>query len=189
LKNNRASIILLGWVTLLGFSGLGFALLYFFHDVAPLQLLLSGVPIWWQTGAGLAVGWIMGLMALRLLQHPYIQPAAERYEKLIASFELRPTDVVFISFCAGFGEEILFRGAVQLWLGVWLTAIVFVAIHGYLNPRNLRISVYGVFMTLAIALIGYLRMHLGIWSAISAHFAIDVVLLFAVLKKYEGRTE
>ena len=54
------------------------------------------------------------------------------------------TDALFISFCAGFGEEILFRTGMQHYLGILITSIFFVAIHGYLNPFNWRYSLYGL---------------------------------------------
>jgi membrane protease YdiL (CAAX protease family) len=177
----------LGWITLIGFSALGFGILYYAAGLTPLQILFEGQPIWWQITVGLISGAGIGLAALKLLEHPYVQPAAAVYEKLILSFNLRPGDVVFISFCAGFGEEILFRGAVQHYLGIWAAAVIFVAIHGYLNPRNTRIMVYGLFMTLSIGLLGYMREQMGIWTAISGHFTIDVVLLFGVLLRQHNR--
>lgn len=146
-----------------------------------MEFLLEGNPIWQQVTVGLCGGILAGMAGVNLLRHPYIRPAAQRYQKLILQFNLKPVDVIFLSFCAGFGEEILFRGAIQSYLGIWPTAIGFVAIHGYLNPRNLRISIYGSFMTLAIAGIGYLCVYFGIWSAIAAHFAIDIVLFMSVL--------
>ena len=78
---------------------------------------------------------------------------------------------------AGFGEEILFRACIQQYWGIWITAIFFVAIHGYLNPKDWRLSIYGLFMTFIIVIIGYMYQFFGLWSAIFAHFAIDLYLL------------
>jgi hypothetical protein len=60
--------------------------------------------------------------------------------------------------------------------------VLFVAIHGYLNPKNWKLSIYGAYMCLVIGGIGYLCDYLGITAAIAAHFAIDVVLLYALVK-------
>ena len=81
-----------------------------------------------------------------------------------------------MSFAAGVGEEILFRGAIQPFIGVWPTAIGFVAIHGYLNPMNLKMSIYGILMVVVSAGIGYLFKYEGLYAAITAHFLIDLVL-------------
>jgi len=62
-------------------------------------------------------------------------------------------------------------------MGIIITAILFVAIHGYLNPRNWRISIYGVFMTAGIVLLGYLAETMGLLVAIVAHTIIDIYLL------------
>jgi membrane protease YdiL (CAAX protease family) len=104
---------------------------------------------------------------------------------LIAKFGLGWNEILFVSFCAGFGEELLFRGSLQYLLGIWTTAIIFVALHGYINPRDWRISVYGLFMTLAIASLGYATEHIGIWSAVVAHTIIDIILFRFLVNKGE----
>ncbi|MBK7566807.1 MAG: CPBP family intramembrane metalloprotease [Bacteroidetes bacterium] len=43
--------------------------------------------------------------------------------------------MLFLSFCAGVGEELLFRGAIQPWLGIWLTALLFI-FYTDLNPKD-----------------------------------------------------
>jgi len=75
------------------------------------------------------------------------------------------------------GEEILFRGAFQPLFGLWIVAIVFVAIHGYLNLFDWKISIYGLYMVLVAAGFGYLFSGFGIIAASSAHFAFDVIML------------
>ena len=67
-------------------------------------------------------------------------------------------------------------------LGIWLTAVVFVGIHGYLNPKNWRISIYGIYLTIVIALTGYLSKHFGLTTAIITHMIIDVILFYKLAK-------
>ena len=64
----------------------------------------------------------------------------------------------------------------QYYAGIWITSIVFIAIHGYLNPKNWRLSIYGLYMTAVIVGLSYLFEELGMIFAISAHFAIDLFL-------------
>ena len=95
--------------------------------------------------------------------------------------------IIFISFCAGVGEEILFRGVLQPLIGIWITAVLFVAIHGYLNPVNWRISIYGIYLTLVIGIIGHLTDWLGLTTAIIAHMIIDVILFYKINQKFQTK--
>ena len=108
----------------------------------------------------------------------FMKPVLDKYKNMIISSEIDLQLIFFISFCAGVGEEILFRGVIQPLIGVWITSLIFVAIHGYLNPTNWRISIYGIYLTLSIALIGYLSNWLGLCTAIAAHMIIDVILFY-----------
>lgn len=80
---------------------------------------------------------------------------------------------LFVAFTAGFGEEVLFRGVLQKWLGWWPQAIVFGLSHAA-GGDPVQIVV-----TLLIGLLfGYL-VHRGhsLWLVISAHFTYDIGLL------------
>lgn len=107
-----------------------------------------------------------------------MKPVLSKYQKMIISSDIDIQLIFFISFCAGVGEEILFRGVIQPLAGIWITSILFVAIHGYLNPMNWRISIYGVFLTVSIALVGFLSNYLGLTSAIVSHMIIDIILFY-----------
>ena len=109
-------------------------------------------------------------------------PVLEKYKTLINTFELDLPLIFFVSFCAGFGEETLFRGVLQPLLGIWVTALIFVAIHGYLNPNNWKISIYGAYLTIAIGIIGYLSDYFGLTTAIISHMVIDVILFYKLTK-------
>jgi membrane protease YdiL (CAAX protease family) len=168
----------LAWVTLLGFPLIGWIILYFFRD-DPLQIMFrssSSIPI--QLVIGVGSGTLLGLGARWLITRRFLNDVGIKYARIIQNFGISGVGIWFVSFCAGFGEELLFRGAIQPLAGIWVTAIVFVAIHGYLDPRDWKISAYGLFMTLAIAALGYLTEHFGIWAAATAHMMIDVVLFY-----------
>lgn len=167
---------LAGWGTLIGFPLLGALILFLFGEPVVGQMFRSELNIILQIGLGGAVGVLLGLGAKWVVTRPFLLPVAGRYSRLMQGLGLKSGHVYFLSFCAGFGEELLFRGALQPLAGIWITAIIFVAIHGYLNPRNWRISVYGIYMTLAIALLGYLTEWWGIFAACTAHMAIDIIL-------------
>lgn len=131
---------------------------------------------------GLISGIVAAIIGLCLVQ---ILPESKLNKVLDGIIEkLNPQwyHIIFYSFCAGVGEEILFRGAVQSYIYLWPTAILFVLIHGYLNIKDKSMFFYGVFLVLISASFGYLHNYLGIYAAISAHFIYDVVM-FAYMKK------
>jgi hypothetical protein len=130
-----------------------------------------------QCGVGLAVGTAVGFGAWALIALPFQRSVYNQYARLIQSLRLSWADIIFVSLCAGFGEEILFRWAVQPLLGVWVTAVLFVALHGYLSPKNWRLTIYGLYLVGVIAGLGYLCTALGVVSAAVAHTVIDVILL------------
>lgn len=174
---SRSSFFILGFITLFGFSALGFAIIYFFGNNAWFEMFQGNYSFLTQVPLGLAYGFATGFLGWKLIRSKWLNQSLNRYANLIQALELNIHEIIFISFCAGFGEEVLFRGAIQPFLGVWITAVVFVAIHGYLNPKDWKVSVYGLFMTLIIAGIGYGFLYLGIWFSIFAHIAIDIILI------------
>src|SRR5690606_14751744 len=90
--------------------------------------------------------------------------------------KLSRAGMLVLSLCAGIGEELFFRAGIQPFLGIWWTAILFVFIHGYLDPRNWRISIYGLVMVGIIAWFGYRFETIGIVAAMIAHAAFDFIL-------------
>jgi len=132
---------------------------------------------------GTLLGAISALVAIQIIRIPAIQNASKKYTDIISRIQLTLPLVVLISISAGLGEEILFRLVIQNLIGLWPAALIFVAIHGYLNPMNWRISIYGFYLVLIAASFGYLYNNLGIWSATMAHATFDFVLLFYV--KYD----
>lgn len=149
-----------------------------FSDTVNLQLAITGdgnysMQLLWGAiaGLGIAVG------AHLLIASPLLNEVNTSYARLLGRFRLTFSEILLISLCAGVGEEMLFRGAVQPFLGIPIASVLFVAIHGYLNPRDWRLSVYGIFMTAGIALLGYLCHTRGLLSAIVGHTLIDVYLL------------
>lgn len=178
----RSRLTGLAWLTLLGFPAVGWLILFFFRD-EPLDVMFrSYSPVLQQIAIGLFIGTVLGLAARWIITRPFLNDVGIKYARIIQKFRISTASIWFVSFCAGFGEELLFRGAIQSLIGIWITAFVFVAIHGYLDPRDWKISIYGLFMTFAIAGLGYLTEIFGIWTAASAHMMIDVVLFYYLTK-------
>jgi len=176
----KSRLYAMGFATLLGFPMIGITLVGFiesnpwefeFNWLYPHNLII-------QLGVGLAFGILAGYIAWSIVNHKSFIQIKMKYGVLIHSFRMSTRQIIFISFCAGVGEEFLFRGIIQPYWGVWITAIFFVAIHGYLDPRDRKMMIYGMTMTVVIGILGYMKIYLGLVAPMAAHFAIDVVLLY-----------
>ena len=168
--------------TLVGFPLIGWGILSIFEDNALSIIFRSPINIWIQVPTGIALGFILGYGAKFIVSQPFLNDVQEKYSRVIAGLNLNEWQIIFISLCAGFGEELLFRGAIQPLIGLWITAIVFVAIHGYLNPRDWKMTLYGIYMTVAIAALGYYTDYVGVIGASLAHAGIDYVLFKHLIK-------
>lgn len=160
----------------------------FFFDTADVNtLFITRSSYMLEVLVGLLYGLISSFLAWRLIGHPYMTEIKTHYGGIIASIKMKPIDIVFVSFCAGFGEEILFRGAIQPAWGIWITSIVFVALHGYLTPTNLKVSIYGFYLLLVIAGIGFMNDCFGLTACIVAHTVIDIYLFAKLSFKKKQR--
>ena len=173
----------IGLLTLVGFPIFGFLLCHGF-DLSKLPDFLQMqqfqvIPI----GYGGMFGFIYAFIALPLMQAPVFDGLSYCMETLIGQLKLTFLGGIFLSVCAGVGEELFFRAALQPYLGVWLSSVIFVAIHGYLNPWNWRFSLYGLIILPFIVLLSYGFEYFGLWFAIAAHFAYDAVLFTAIVRE------
>lgn len=180
--NLRSRILFFGWITLLLFPIPGFLLRYFIDGESIIHFLepenIQIIPI----GLGLELGFVYGFLAYIIMQAPFFDTVPSKIDVLIAQMNLKFRDGIFLSLCAGIGEELLFRSGIQPYLGWWIVAILFVALHGYLNPWNWRFSVYGLIVLPFIFLIALGFDFFGIWFCIAAHFAYDAVLFSIMIK-------
>lgn len=166
------TLILFPLPTIFGLSYLENIPLHIIFDLSHFQ----SVPIVY----GLELGIVYGFMALLFMRAPVFEEMPVRMEKIVESMHLNTWDALFLSICAGVGEELLFRSGVQFYLGPIITSILFVGIHGYLNPWNWRMSLYGIIVLPFIFLISYGFESFGLWFAVSAHTAYDFVLFLSM---------
>ncbi len=183
MKNVRSLTLALAAATVIGMPLLAWVIMSFLPDFDYPAYFISEEPILWQIAAGLLYGTIAAFLAQGIISLKFMKKLTFRYAEMIGSMNLNTNDIIFISFCAGFGEEVLFRGVIQPHLGILASSIIFVALHGYISFVNWRMSVYGAFMTLVIIGIGYLVEWGGLIPAIIAHTIIDVILLLFINQK------
>lgn len=186
MKRNKQILMQLALATLIAMPMIAIIVDHFSDDVDLQLLLLSGINPLMQILLGLVFGLVFGHLALFVSTRSFMKPVMNKYAQLFGAFELNQSEMIYISICAGVGEEILFRGALQPIMGIIITSILFVAIHGYIHPKNWRISIYGILMTLVIIGIGYITVHIGLISAIFAHAMIDYYLILRMPRNAEA---
>ncbi|MEX1192816.1 MAG: CPBP family intramembrane glutamic endopeptidase [Brumimicrobium sp.] len=173
---------ILGWITFLLFPTIAFLALWFFEDIHFLEILELDNIFTLLTLVGLAFGLLYGIVILGLTQFPIFEEMSSKQERILKSLNLGWGDVFFMSFCAGFGEEILFRAGIQTWLGPWLTTFIFIAIHGYFNPLSWKQSMMGVVLFPFILSLAYAYESYGLWFCVAAHFSYDLIMFSMALK-------
>lgn len=186
---SKRSIYILGFITLLVFP-LPAYFYWFWQDGVSLKDFIRWEEILKpETAFGMIFGVIYAFFALLFMGAPVFEEMPNRVENLVKSMRLTIFDALFLSICAGVGEELLFRAGIQPLLGVWTTSIFFVAIHGYLNPRNWRMSLYGLLVLPFIVLISFGYTTFGQWFSIGAHFSYDLVLFMTIIADKEETIE
>ncbi len=176
MKPRKALAPSLAFLTLLLFGAAGVALIVL-QERGLRAVLIGEGDVFFQIMLGSVGGILIAFLAWYIIALKFMAPVRSRYSRMIGPLMSRRSDRILVSICAGIGEELFFRGALQFWLGIVATAIIFVAIHGYLNPRNWRISLYGTFLTLAMVALGWAAMEFGLLAPMIAHAIIDIVLL------------
>ncbi len=180
---NIYKIRLLGLVTLLLFPLPGFYLLDYFHETSLTEFFdVQNIKLI-SIGYGLELGFAYAFIAYLFMKAPFFEQLPNRVDLIIDQLPLTYADGIFLSICAGIGEELLFRAGIQPLLGPWITSIIFVALHGYLNPWNWKFSMYGLIVLPLIFIISFGFIHLGLWFSISAHFAYDAVLFVIMIRE------
>jgi membrane protease YdiL (CAAX protease family) len=139
---------------------------------------LGGSPAAWQLGVGPAIGAALGLVvvALTRVASKHFQWARD----LRASFRdllgpLSGKEIVILALASSIGEELLFRGALMPWFGVWIQAAIFAALHIGPGKRFLPWTLSAFVLGVAFGLLALWTGNLG--GPIAAHFAINYLNL------------
>ena len=176
MTQQKRALLFLAGATMVGMPVLGAVIAWIF-DVNLYERWIGPAPLLVQLAVGVVMGLLAGFAARFIISRDFMRSVRLKYARMFGNLDLSLSEVMFIAICAGFGEELLFRGVIQPLLGIVITSVLFVAIHGYLNPKDWRVSVYGLFMSAVIFGFGLATDFFGIWSAIIAHTLVDVILL------------
>ncbi len=140
---------------------------------APTWMLLGGPAI------GVAVG--LAVVALTRLATKHFAWARE----LNSSFRdllgpLTGREILILALASSIGEELLFRGALLPWLGVWAQAALFAALHVGPKKRFLPWTASAFVLGAAFGELAVRTGNLG--GAIAAHFMINFLNLRYIVR-------
>lgn len=136
--------------------------------------LSPGIQIIGGMLVGIAIAFVVGSIEIH-------SPFFEDLQKIVrdALAEIRPKwgDYLFVSICAGWGEELFFRGLLQPVVGIWLASLFFALAHGVIPPFSRgRLGMF-LFLLVAGLLLGTVAETAGLAAAMALHAAYDFVLL------------
>lgn len=180
---SRASLVigLYGAMALLGLliaAGRGDPDLYRFGAVPHWPLLVG--PL-----AGVALGLAMvGLTRLATRRWKWARALHTSFHDLLGPLTTR--EITILALASSVGEELLFRGALLPWLGVWLQAVVFALLHVGPGKRFLPWTLSALLMGLAFGYLALWTTNLG--APIAAHFLINFLnLRYIVARDFKSR--
>jgi membrane protease YdiL (CAAX protease family) len=179
---NKRMILLLALITLIVFPIPSMLTRLYLNDVSPIELMDFGSFKLDRIFLGLEFGVSYALLSIILLRMSAFQEMPVKVEQLIKNMNLTITEGLFISFCAGFGEELLFRAGIQYYLGIVATSVIFIAVHGYFSISTPKNSLYGIVLLPFILLLSYGFEVWGLWFAIAAHFAYDAIIFISMIR-------
>jgi membrane protease YdiL (CAAX protease family) len=154
------------------------------------DLLLQGKPWPVQVVWGGAIGLLSAVLTKLLLSRAAWFDAYRRQMIELASrLDLSGFNPLWMSLCAGVGEELLFRGAVQPLAGLWLTSVIFTALHygsGGFRTMNRWKAFYALLIFLASLGFGAVCVQIGLIAAIVTHTVLDIVGLMTLRTPRRG---
>jgi membrane protease YdiL (CAAX protease family) len=91
---------------------------------------------------------------------------------------------LYLAVLTGFGEELLFRGAIQPFAGLLLTSALFGLLH---MGQNGILSAWSVWAFLAGLLLGWMYDETAsLWPPIIAHFCVNAVSILSLRRAYRN---
>ncbi len=133
--------------------------------------------------SGPAIGFLLGFIVVllsRVATHHFqwAQRLHSEFRSILG--ELSSRDIVILAFASAVGEELLFRGALMPWLGVWAQAALFGALHFGPGRRFLPWTLSALAVGVGF---GFLTRWTGdLGAAITAHFTINLLNLRYIVR-------
>jgi len=124
---------------------------------------------------GLFVVWLSRLATKKLM---WARRLHQEFRHILGP--LTNKEILLLALASSIGEELLFRGALQPWIGLWPQALIFALLH--IGP-GIRFLPWTISAFVLGALFGVLYSELGdLGAPIVAHFTINFINLHFISK-------
>jgi len=155
--------------------------IYLRHAAGQISFVL---PVATQVAIGLPVGGTLGvLIGFVALRSPWRASVVDGLLPL-RLVTAAAWSIVVVGILAGVAEEILFRAALQPWIGIWWTSLLFGLAHSGTARLHEGFSLgkmaYLVFAVGAGVLLGLLYESAGLFASMAAHASYDIGTLFVL---------
>lgn len=162
------------------------AILYYFNATAfMIPVVIGKANVWIQAGAGVAGGFLLSGITWLMGKWKYLNDVNFDFTLRLGIFNFSLQEILFLSFCAGVGEEIVFRGMIQPWLGILTTSFMFIALHGYMSYSSWPKVIFGLILFSVGTILGILGEYIGLLAAIVAHIIYDIIAFQRIQAEYE----
>lgn len=179
MQYSRNALLMLSLASAAVYVSLTLIIVHYAHDDGIASLFDHGFPLAGQLVSGFLFGILAaGFVAFVMFRTPIARILRDyTIVDMLAGMKFRRFDRAQVSFFAGVGEELLFRGALQPVIGLWLTSLLFVALHGYFKFTSIRHVLFGVMMFGLSVGLGLLFEWAGLIAAMTAHAVYDYIML------------
>lgn len=160
------------------FVAVAVVIIFFRHAAGPVSLRLHFAA---ELAIGLPLGAVLGVAVGLGLTRSALRAAVVRLALALRPVTAAPWSIIIAGVLAGIGEELLFRAALQPWIGIWWASVLFGLAHSATARLNEGVSpgkiVYLLLTFVAGVLLGLLYANVGLLGSMSAHAAFDIALL------------
>lgn len=162
------------------------AVMYYFNVTGyMIPVVIGKMNVWFQLLFGVVGGFTLSGITWLMGKWKYLDSVNFDYTLRLGIFNFSMQEILFLSFCAGVGEEIVFRGMIQPWLGIITTSFLFIGLHGYMSYSSWPKVVFGFILLLVGSILGILGEFVGLFSAIIAHIIYDIIAFQRIQAEYE----
>lgn len=154
-------------------AGRGDVDLYRIEGTSTTQMLLLSPLL------GAAIGLLVVLLSRLCVRHfEWGRDLHRAFSDLLGPLSNR--EIFILALASSVGEELLFRGAIQPWLGIWIQALIFAALHVGPGLRFLPWTASAFVLGLAFGWVFQWTGDLG--APIVAHFTINYLNLHYIAR-------
>ena len=176
--------------TCLVLSLIAFFINKFFYTESLFSILRGGESLPLQFIVGALIGLVYAFFSVSIFAvgGRYVGWLGQVWSQMLGlldKVDLSGLNFIWFALCAGIGEELLFRGALQPIIGMWWSSIIFMLIHswtGELSSMNWKKLVYVATTFVASIVLSYTYIYFGLIAAIVAHATIDIVAMLVMRK-------